>query len=129
MSILDTSEKEKNHKIKKIRQKICIYFVFPCCGQTFSLYTLLTCGARYGCWVPVGWNDGCMMHMRKTYMQIRMVCYAVLCKLNIYLFLKMKKKHGKLFHFLFGIYVYFHRANIIYSSRTILFVNGVVVLR
>jgi len=41
--------------------------------------------------VPGGWNDGCMMLMRKTYMQNRMVCYAVSCKLYIYPFLKMKK--------------------------------------
>jgi len=74
-----------------------------------------------------GWvKDGCMMHMRKTYMQNRMVCYAVLCKLYIYPFLKMKSRHGKCL-FLFGIYVYFHSANIIYSSGTILFMNGVVV--
>jgi len=95
MSILDfhISEKEKvkkkNEKVKK--KEISIYFVFLRCGQTFSLYTLLSCGAWYGGWVSGGWDDGCMMHMRKTYMQNRMVCYAVSCKLYIYPFLKMKK--------------------------------------
>ena len=79
-----------------------------------------------------GWDDGCMVHMRKTYMQNRMVRYVVSCKLYIYIpfFENEKNKHGKLFLFFvwyITIYVYFHHANIIHSSGTILFLNGVVV--
>lgn len=85
--------------------------------------------------MPGWWDDGCMMHMRKTYMQNRVVCYAVSCKLYIYIyipFLKMKKINMENCFIFCLVYMYIFIAQILfilYSSGTILFMDGVVVLK